>query len=93
LNNEVALNQEIRNKLPPDAMLFCNPDFDNSIIGVTFDGRAIYDFKKMINEYMQDHDANEDEAVDWLDYNTLRTVPYMGVNAPVIIYTESEVTE
>lgn len=25
-------------------------------------------------------------AMDWVNYNTLRALPYMGENAPIVIY-------
>lgn len=28
----------------------------------------------------------EKEARDWIDYNTLRALPFMGEGAPVILY-------
>lgn len=31
----MSVNQEIRNKLPPDAVVFDNYAYDNSIIGIT----------------------------------------------------------
>lgn len=82
----MAINQEIRNKLPECTMVFDNASYDNSIIGVTFDGRAIYVFDKMVQEYMQDNNCEELTAAEWIDYNTIRALPYMGKNAPIIIY-------
>lgn len=31
----MSVNQDIRNKLPPDAVVFENNSYDNSIIGIT----------------------------------------------------------
>ena len=42
------INEIIRSKLPKDALVFDNHSYDNSIIGVTFDGRAIYCLEMMI---------------------------------------------
>lgn len=28
----------------------------------------------------------EEEAVEWIDYNTLRAIGYFGVDAPIIMY-------
>lgn len=34
-----------------------------------------------------EHDGmTYEEAVEWLDYNTVRSVPYMGEFKPIIIY-------
>jgi hypothetical protein len=86
----MAVNQEIRNKLPPDAVVFDNYSYDNSIIGTTFDGRAIYSFEKMVKELMNDEGWTEEEAIEWIEYNTLRALPYGGEKAPMVVYTEEE---
>lgn len=84
----MSVNQDIRNKLPPDAIVFDNHAYDNSIIGTTFDGRAIYDFDKMAEELMNDEGWSEEEAVEWLEVNTLRSLPYAGEKAPLVVYSE-----
>ena len=28
----------------------------------------------------------EEEAVDWIDYNTIRALHYMGSQAPIVMY-------
>ena len=84
----MSVNQEIRNKLPPDAIVFDNHAYDNSIIGTTFDGRAIYDFDKMAEELMNDEGWSEEEAVEWLEYNAIRALPYADKRAPIIVYAD-----
>ena len=71
------VNEDIRKKLPEDAMVFDNYAYDNSIIGTTFDGRAIYDFDMMVDELAADEGWTEEEAVDWVDYNTIRALQYV----------------
>ena len=68
-----------------------NHSYDNSIIGVTEDGRLIYDYDKMIEEYMADEDCDELDAIEWLEVNTLRAIPYMGANAPIIMYNNENI--
>ena len=31
-------------------------------------------------------DWTEEDATEWIDFNTLRTVPYMGNKAPIIVF-------
>ena len=50
----MPVNQEVRNELPDDAVVFDNYAYDNSIIGVTLDGRAIYLFEDMVMELMEE---------------------------------------
>lgn len=69
-----------------ETLVFDNPDFDEAIIGVTHDGKAVYDYDKMVYCLMKEDKINEEEAVDFIDYNTIRSLPYAGEYAPVIVY-------
>lgn len=85
------INAEVRehlaNELDIDAALFENPSFDNSIIGVTTTGHVVYAFDSMVKELMKDDDMSESEAVDFIDYNTLRALPYVDEEIrPIVIY-------
>ena len=44
------IKPEIRDRLTEGTLVFDNPSYDNSIIGQTFDGRAIYDIESMAEE-------------------------------------------
>ena len=81
----MAINLDIRDLLPDDALVFDNASYDNSIIGTTLDGRVIYDYDLMISEFMSDEECPADEAIDWIEYNTLRSLPYAGKKAPVVV--------
>ena len=81
----MAINMNIRGILPEGAIILDNSAFDNSIIGVTLDGRLIYDYDKMIEELIEDDGMSFDEAMEWIDYNTIRALPYAGSGAPIII--------
>ena len=81
----MAINMNIREILPEGAIILDNSAFDNSIIGVTLDDRLIYDYDKMIEELMEDDEMTFDEAMDWIDYNTIRALPYAGSMAPIIV--------
>lgn len=82
----MSLNKRIRELLPEDAIVFYNHSYDNSIIGITTDDRVVYSFDKMVYEYMQDEECSMQDAIDWIEYNTIRALPYMGDNSPIIIY-------
>lgn len=45
------INEKIRaylEEVSPDSLVFDNPSFDNSIIGLSTDGNVIYDLYKMM---------------------------------------------
>lgn len=51
-----------------------------------------------LKEYLEQRDAADttffinpsflsaEDAIEWIDVNTLRTVPYMGNKAPIIVF-------
>lgn len=88
----MTINDDVRLELCDDAIVFDNPSFDNSIIGTTIDGNAVYDYDKMVEELMNDENMSEQDAIDWIEYNTIRAIPYAGNMAPVIIFTFKEGT-
>lgn len=65
--------------------VFSNPSFNNSIIGISYDGRVIYDFDLMIEDLMEEESIDFEDALEFIEYNTLRALPYMGDNAPIIL--------
>lgn len=65
---------------------FVNYSYDDALIGVSDDGRAIYDYEKMIEWLMDEEGWSDDEAVEWIEYNTIRALPYLGEGAPIIMY-------
>ena len=70
---------------PENSTFLDNPSFDNSIIGVASgSGRLIYSYDKMIKEFMEDNNVRDIDAIDWIEYNTIRALSYMGENAPII---------
>lgn len=69
-----------------DVLLFSNPSYDDALIGVTTDNRAIYEYNAMVDWLIENDDMSYDEAVEWIDYNTLRALPYYGEAAPVVVY-------
>jgi guanylate kinase len=52
-------------------VMFRDPSFPRSLVGVSTDGRAIYSLDKMIQEYADDNDCSEEDAADFISYNTL----------------------
>ena len=82
----MAVIPELRDELPEDAIVFDNMSYDGSIVGVTTGDRVVYDYDQMIEELMEDEGWSYEEAAEWIDYNTIRALPYAGENAPIIMY-------
>lgn len=69
-----------------DILFLTNYSYDDALIGVSEDGRAIYDYEKMIKWLMKEEGWTDDEAVEWIEYNTIRALPYFGEGAPIVMY-------
>ena len=88
-------NEEIRNfieEVSEDAVVF------HSIIGLTTDGRVVYDYDKMVEEMSSDDNISLEEAAEFIDYNTLRALAYENFRrdeAPVVLdsFTCGEIEE
>ena len=60
--------------------------YDTALIGVSHDDRAIYDYELMVEWLMEEEDFTEEEAVEWIDYNTIRALSYMGEDGPIVLH-------
>lgn len=68
--------------------IFENPSFYEAVLGHTDNGRIIYSYDKMIECLTKTpYNMDEEEAIEWIDCNTIRTIPYMGNKSPIICYT------
>ena len=69
--------------------VFEHPDFDNAIIGISEDSEhVIYSYEKMIECLKDDEGMTDEEAIEWIDYNTLRALPYVGQYRPIVLMDE-----
>ncbi len=69
-----------------DVKYLVNESYDDALIGVSEDGRAIYDYDKMVDWLVDKYDWTDEEAVEWIEYNTIRALPYFGEGAPIIMF-------
>ena len=71
----------------PNAIKFTNPSYDTAIVGTTWEGNLVYDYDKMITYLVENEDISEEEAIDFIDYNTFGILPTIPIeNRPVILY-------
>lgn len=64
-----------------------SPDYLSAIEGVSEDGRLIYSYDKMVEHLMQVENMSCEDAMEFIDYNTIRALPYAGEKAPIISYS------
>jgi hypothetical protein len=67
-----------------ETIFFENPSFVKAITGITDSEQLIYDYDLMIEAGMEEEGWTYEETIDWIDFNTLRSLPYMGSNRPII---------
>ena len=81
------INREVLNNMGYEhSIIFANQDYDDAIIGVSHDDRVIYDYDKMLEHLIINEDMTDEEAADFISYNTIRSIPYAGENAPIVMY-------
>ena len=64
--------------------IFENPNYDSAIIGMSNEGRVIYDYEKMAEYLMDTDDMTYEEAIEFIEYNTIRAIPYFP-NGPTVL--------
>lgn len=82
----MSIDLELRKELPEETVVFDNFAYDDAIIGISSDGRAVYDYEKMVEDLVANEEFTYAEAEDWLDYNAIRSLPYAGESAPIVMY-------
>lgn len=84
------MNRELRNELSniygEELIVFDNPEFDKAIVGVTTDNRVVYNYRAMAEYFASVNKCDVVEAMEFIDFNTIRALPYMGGYAPVIMF-------
>lgn len=73
-----------------EPVLFENPSYASAFIGTDSEGRAIYDYNLMVEYLVQEEHMTEDDAVDFISYNTLRSLPYFAPNCPIVLIRNVE---
>lgn len=87
------MNERIREALcemgHEEAVIFDGPDYDDAIVGVTDEGQVVYDYNKMVRCLMDQDGITMEEAIDFIEYNTIRALEYnslTGDKPPIIMY-------
>lgn len=63
-------------------MIFENPSYETAFVGIdTMSGRAIYDHDLMIEYLMENEDMDQEEATEFIDYNS----SFSGEGYPIIM--------
>ncbi len=87
----VTYERQRISEINPEAVLW--DGLDDAIIGVTPEGKAVYDIEMMCSIVWRDNKKyiTPDEAAEWVDYNILST--YAGEFTPIHIWSINEEEE
>ncbi len=66
--------------------LLTNYSYDTALIGLSHDDRAIYDYGLMVEWLITEEGFTQEEAEDWIVHNTIRNLPNMGADGPIILH-------
>ena len=97
-NNELKeiLYDTIQDEDVLDQMIILEGDeFADGVIGITNDNHVVYSYERLVQSlakaYRDENQTDEEAelaAMEWIDYNTIRSLPYMEKEglAPVIMF-------
>jgi len=57
-----------------------------AIVGFTDNGNLVYDYDKKVQSLVNEEELDEIDVIEHIDYNTIRTIPYMGDKHPIIMF-------
>ena len=80
----MTARERIENEGFEDVIIFDNPSYDDALIGVTTDNRAVYDYDKMIEWLVTKENMDYEEAADFVCWNDSF---YYGEGYPLIIFS------
>lgn len=70
-----------------EGTVYLEPEYCfEAVVGKTHDGRLVYSYDKLIEVMMREEKLSYEEAAEWIDYNTVRSLPYMGDMRPELLY-------
>lgn len=76
-----------------DTVVLTDPDFTEAVIGISSRGQVIYDYDTMVEILMDRDGMSNVDAIQFIDYNTMRAIYYMGEKAPIILHIPAEYLE
>ena len=80
-----GLKDYLNNRGLEDSVVFENPDYADAFVGISQDNRVIYDYDEMAECLVEQDGMSFEEAIEFVDYNTIRAIPYIP-NGPIVKY-------
>lgn len=86
-------NMSIREDILKDVALLDDTVFDNSIVGVTTEGAAVYSYEKMVAALMGKESMSMYEAELYINDNIISDNNSKFITPPVIMYEKTWITK
>lgn len=77
--------EDILELMDEDATYLLPEYYFEAVVGFSSDGALIYDYDLMVELIMINDKMSYEDAVEWIEVNTIPTLPYMGKKRPVIM--------
>lgn len=72
-----------------NSLMFESPDYMSAIVGIDYhSGSIIYDYDLMVQHLMKQDNISEQDAIDFVEFNTLRSIPYVTGGVPPTVLTK-----
>ena len=84
MSNYVDLIAEVN----PEAYVM--DGYDNCIIGISSSGNLVYSRRLIIVTLMGNDGMTMEDALEWYSHNMVRSLDYLGTNAPVFCEEDAE---
>jgi len=68
----------------PDALILEPKELDKAIIGISYEGKVIYSYIKLVDLFMTLNTWSSEDAEEWISYNI--NGAYVGEYTPIIMY-------
>lgn len=59
--------------------------FDDAVIGIDTNERLVYSYSKIADILVATGNVDCEEACDYIEFNIVRSIPYWGEKAPIIM--------
>ncbi|MCQ2289234.1 MAG: helix-turn-helix domain-containing protein [Muribaculaceae bacterium] len=80
------LKQYLHERGCDDTVFLEHPDYITAVVGISEDERLVYSYTGMLEFLIANEGMTYEDACDWIDFNLIRALPYMGENAPIITF-------
>ena len=86
---QVITREQLQQRAETSLVFFEGLSYDSAIIGITSDERVVYSYCKMVYEAIQQLQCCLEDAIEWIETNTIPALNYyINANKPIIVYDD-----